>query len=178
MSLLFLSACRPYHSNALDALTEYPGYLENASAFTKSSVRILQQQDVTGGTVILYRWQTPKSVEKQQYCLAATFVASEGYGWRAQSSGSVGVAPADCIISEAEDFVAAYTVGGNSTPLSIAYGIARGSDTVRVEWSDGVIMSTPVENNSFLLTRPDTIHVRRIELLNVVGEVLESKTWP
>jgi len=178
LSLLFLSACRPYHSNPIDALTEFPGYLENASAFTKSSVRILRQQEVAGGIVILYRWQTPQAVEKQHYCLATTFVTPEGFGWRAQSSGSVGVASANCMISEAEDFVAAYTVGGNSTELSTVYGISKLGARVRVEWSDSVIMTAPVENHSFLLARPDTTHVSRIELLNVTGEVLESKTWP
>jgi hypothetical protein len=178
LSLLFLTACRPYHPNPYDALTEFPGYLENASTFTKSSARILRQQDVAEGIVILYRWQTPKSVERQHYCLATTFVTPEGLGWRAQSSGSVGVVSADCTLSETEDFVAAYTLGGNSTKLSTAYGISKLGDRVRVEWADGVTMTAPVENNSFLLARPDTIHISRIEVLNVEGEVLRSKTWP
>ena len=90
--VLLLSGCawfRPFHSTALDALTESPGELFNPDFYIPDSVIVLQQQAIAGGQVLLYRWQSSASQEAGTYCLAATFVTPEGNGWRAQSTGLV-----------------------------------------------------------------------------------------
>lgn len=174
--LLLTSACRPYHRTSLEALTEFPGYLEKADAFTMSSVQVLQQQKTADGLVLLYRWQTSESVKNKTFCLATTFVTSEGNGWRAQSSGSVGRSDSgQCSIPETHGFVAAYTVGGNITDLTTAYGISDRGNAVRIEWSDGLVVTAPLQSSAFLAIRPAILQVRLIGLLDSNGNILE--TW-
>ena len=43
---------RPFHPTALDALTEFPGYLSKADL---ASVQVLQEREIAGGLAILYR---------------------------------------------------------------------------------------------------------------------------
>src|SRR3989304_9666924 len=90
--VLLLTGCawfRPFHSTALDALTESPGELLNPDFYVPDSVIILQQHAIAGGQVLLYRWQSSASQEAGTYCLAATFVTPEGNGWGAQHAGLV-----------------------------------------------------------------------------------------
>ncbi len=176
---LILSACsgRPYHATPLDALTEFPGYLISPDYYIKDSVRVLQQKAVAGGVVILYRWQTHESVKTKTYCLAATFVTSEGNGWRAQSSGFAGSENKRCSISEANGFIAEYTVGGNITELTTVFGLNDRGDHVRVEWSDGTVSSVPIQNGAFLESRAKTLQVRRVQVLDAHGNILVSKEW-
>jgi hypothetical protein len=174
---------RPFHSTPLEALTESPGELVRPELYDADSVVILQRQEIAGGLVLLYRWQTPPSQEKSAYCLATTFVTPEGAGWRAQASGFI----ADryprqppllgCEIPSGR-FVAGWSVGGNVARLTTAYGLAPPDGAaVRITWSDGQVDSVSLKNSSFLLARPDTLQVQRIELLDADGKVLESQEW-
>lgn len=165
LGLLFLiSACRPGPSTPFDALFEFPSTLEGADAALKNSVQVLAEEEVAGGLVILY---SMPSKETGGRTLRRTFVTPEGRGWRAQASGSIGY-------SDSDDFVAAQTVGGNITDLTTAYGISDKGDNVRIEWSDGQIDIVPIVDGVFLLSRPDTLAVRLVELLDSSGKVLES----
>lgn len=176
---LILSACsgRSYHATPLDALTEFPGYLVSTDYYDKDSVRVLQQKTVAGGLVILYRWQTHESVKTKTYCLAATFVTPAGNGWRAQSSGFIGSENHRCSISDSDGFVAEYTVGGNITDLTTVFGLSNRGSAVRIQWSDGTVSTTTLENGTFLEARPQTLQVRRIQLLDANGNILESKEF-
>jgi len=176
---LILSACagRSYHATPLDALTEFPGYLINPDYYVKDSVRILQQEAVAGGIVLLYRWQTYESAKASTYCLAVTFVTPEGNGWRAQSSGSAGIESHRCSISETDSFIAGYTVGGNITELTTVFGLSDRGDNVRVEWSDGISSTIPIRSGAFLGSRPQTLQVRRVQVLDSRGNILASEEW-
>jgi len=189
--VLLVTGCsgwgRPFHPTPLDALTEFPGKLTHADRYVEESVEVLQEQEVAGGLVLLYRWQSPKSQETDTYCLATTFVTPEGKGWRAQASGFHTIRPKElpsswepplfgCEIA-ADTFVAGYTVGGNITSLTTASGLSHRGDAVHIVWSDGQIDVVPLKDGSFLLARPETLEVRRIELLDANGHVLESEEW-
>jgi hypothetical protein len=170
LGLSFLiSACRPSPSTPFDALFEFPSTLEGADAALKNSVQVLAEEEVAGGLVILYSMPSKEapSGEAGGNILARTFVTPEGRGWRAQASGSIGY-------SDSDDFVVAQTVGGNITDLTTAYGISDKGDNVRIEWSDGQIDIVPIADGVFLLSRPDTLAVRLVELLDSSGKVLES----
>jgi hypothetical protein len=178
--MLLATGCgwfRPFHPTPLDALTESPGYLINPDHYIADSVVALQRQEVAGGLVLLYRWQTRQSQSAGTYCVAATFVTPAGKGWRAQSSGSLGRAFSSGCQIPPDTFAAGYTVGANITSLTTAYGLAPRGDAVRIEWSDGQIDVVSPENGSFLLSRPETLAVRRIELLGADGQVLEDEEW-
>ncbi len=176
---LALSACsrRPYHPTPLDALTELPGYLISTDYYDRNSVQVLQQKAIAGGLVILYRWQTYESIKTNTYCLAVTFVTPEGDGWRAQSSGFAGSENHRCTISRSDGFVAEYTIGGNITDLTTVFGLSDRGDNVRVEWSDGAVSIVPIQNGTFLESRPEILQVRRIQLLDAQGDVLMSRQW-
>jgi len=165
LGLLFLiSACRPSPSTPFDALFEFPSTLEGADVALKNSVQVLAEEEVAGGLVILY---SMPSKETGGRTLKRTFVTPEGTGWRAQASGSIDY-------SESDEFVAHQTVGGNITDLTTAYGISDKGDNVRIEWSDGQIDIVPIADGVFLLSRPDTLTVWLVELLDSSGKVLES----
>jgi hypothetical protein len=170
LALLLLSACaRPYHSTPFDALTETPGYLRKGDPLTLNSVEILQQKAIAEGVIMLYRWHKSKTGTDE---LATTFIGREGSGWRAQSSGSIAFSPFD-------DFVASYMVGGNITNLTTAYGFGRKGSSVRISWSDELVSLVPLQTNgSFVESRPATLQVRRIELLDASGNVLISRDLP
>jgi len=182
--LPLLAGCaRPFHPTPLDALTEFPGHLVNPDAYIEESVEILQEQEVAEGLVLLYRWKSPKSREEGTYCVAVTFVTPvttlNGKGWRAQSSGSVGSFPRQpplwgCDVPS-DEFIAAYTVGGNVTSLTSAYGLSHRGGFVRIVWSDGQVDVVPLQADSFLLPRSETLQVKRIELLDADGNVLASE---
>ncbi len=189
--VLFVTSCSgwgmPFHATPLDALTEFPGELTHSDRYVKESVEVLQEQEVARGLVLLYRWQSPKSQERDTYCLATTFVTPEGKGWRAQSSGFHTIRPKELPSSwepplfgceiPADRFVAGYTVGGNITSLTTASGLSHRGEAVRIVWSDGQIDVVPLKAGSFLLARPEILKVQRIELLDANGHVLESEEW-
>jgi hypothetical protein len=166
-----LSACRPYHRTPLDALTEWPGYLANSGL---NLVQVLRQEQVAGGIVLLYLYPMPESeLGKGMHCVATTFVTSERNGsWRAQSASQLGCAEQYPAVSR---FEATYTVGGNITDLTTAYGLSPDGSQVRIEWSDGLLSTATLQNRVFLASRPQTLKVRRIELLGADGSVLD--TW-
>jgi hypothetical protein len=161
---------QPYYATPIEALTEFPGYLTE----TKTAlVDVLAQEKVAGGIVLLYKFPAP-SHEASGYCIATTFVTQkDGGSWRAQSGSRLG-----CGVNYLEmgDFVAAYTVGGNVTELTTVYGVGQGHQ-VRIEWSDGQESTVFLANGVFLQSRPDTLQVERVELLNEVGEILAAQTW-
>lgn len=185
LTLSFLIGCtalRPFHPSPLEALTESPGELIHSDFYLSDSVAVLQSYEVAGGQVLLYRWQNQASQAAHTYCLAATLVAPEGSGWRAQSTGFVSNEYPrrpplfGCEIA-VDDFLPSYFVGGNITPLTTAYGLSSAGVSVRITWSDGQIDEAPIKNGSFLLARPATLQVLRVELLDSQGQVLESEDW-
>lgn len=165
---LIISGCsfwRPFHPTPLDALTEFPGYLSEANL---SLAQVLRQEKIAGGLVLLYRY--PLKKEKKS-CFATTFVTQEkNGGWRAQSASRIG-----CNATPVNEFMAIYTVGGNITALTTAYGLSHFGHEVRIEWSDGLVESVPLEDGTFLKSRPATLQVEKIELLNADGEVVETR---
>lgn len=190
-TVLFVTGCsgwgRPFHPTPLDALTEFPGKLTHSDRYIEESVEVLQEQEVAGGLVLLYRWQSAKSQETDTYSLATSFVTPEGKGWRAQASGFHTIRSRElpsswepplfgCEIL-ADTFVAGYTVGGNITSLTTASGLSHRGDIVGIIWSDGQIDVMPLKAGSFLLARPETLKVQRIELVDANGRVLESEEW-
>ncbi|MBI3242850.1 MAG: hypothetical protein HYZ49_11205 [Chloroflexi bacterium] len=163
---------RPYHSTSTEALTEFPGYLTKESL---NSVEILQQENVADGLVLLYRYPSPVGTVSNGYCVATTFVTEEqNNSWRSQSASRIGCGENYPYI---DDFMAMYTVGGNITDLTTAYGFSNRGDEVRIEWSDGLVDVVTLQNGAFLNSRPQILQVQRIELLDKNGEVLESKIW-
>ncbi len=168
LGLLFLvSACRPYHATPFAALTEWPGYLENADEILMASVEVIKEESVAGGLVIIYSMPSEETGKK---VLVRTFVTPEGRGWRPQASSSVEY-------SNSENFVVHSTNGGNITPVTTVYGLSRKGDTIRIEWGDGQIDIVPIVDGAFVLSRPATLTILKIELLDVNGTVLESKEF-
>lgn len=154
---------KPFHPTPLDALTEFPGYLSQADL---GSARVLQQIEVAGGIVLLYRHLDRQDRFEGAEQLSVTFVTPEGKGWRAQASGG-------CGIPSFGGFVACYAVGGNITPLTSAYGLSEEGSRIRIHWADGETHEVGLaDNGSFLLSRPATVQVARIELLDETGQVL------
>lgn len=166
-ALSFLTACalQPPQPTPLQALTVAPGMLPNT--INLQTVQILQTQQVAGGTSVLYRW--PGS-QPDRSCLAATFMTPERGGWRAQSSGGFG-----CDVRDDESFAAGYTVGGNITPLTTAFGVANYGHRVEIEWSDGRTTTTNLVRNTFLLARPATVQAGCFRLLDRQGRVLATE---
>jgi hypothetical protein len=166
---LIISGCsfwRPFHPTPLDALTEFPGYLSQANL---SLAEVLQQEKIAGGLVLLYRY--PLNLKEKNYSCATTFVTQEkNGGWRAQSASRIG-----CHATPASEFMAMYTVGGNITPLTTAYGLSHLGHQVRIEWSDGLVETVPLEDGTFLKSRPAILMIHKMELLNADGEVVETR---
>lgn len=163
---------RPYHATATEALTEFPGYLTKESL---NSVEILQQENVADGLVLLYRYPSLVSADSNEYCAATTFVTEEqNNSWRSQSASQIGCGENYPYI---DGFMAMYTVGGNITDLTTAYGFSNRGNEVRIDWSDGLVEIVTLQNGAFLKSRPQILQVQRIELLDKNGEVLESKIW-
>ena len=164
--VLAVSGCdwiKPIHPTPLDALTEFPGYLTQADL---GSARLLQQVQVAGGVVLLYRHLDRQDRFEGAEQLSVTFVTPEGQGWRAQASGG-------CGIPSAGGFVVCYSVGGNITPLTSAYGLSEEGNRVRIHWTDQETHEVELaDNGSFLLSRPVTVQVERFELLDETGQVL------
>jgi hypothetical protein len=75
----------------------------------------------------------------------------------------------------AGEFMAYGSVGGNTTPLTIAYGLADQGHQVRIEWADGQISYTPVQNGTFLQTYPANVIPKRFDLLDEQGLTLASQ---
>jgi hypothetical protein len=149
-----------FHATPLVALTEFPGYV---NAQTVESVVVLQEEMVAGGLVLLYQFSdsAQPAGRTARHCLATTFVTQErNGGWRAQSASKLG-----CGRLNEQGFSAMFTVGGNVTDLTTAYGWSQEGDRVRIEWSDGRVDLVPIVNNTFLLSRPETLQVNRFDLL-------------
>ncbi len=169
ISIMFVvSACSPYNPTPYDALTEFPGFLTKENL---ASVTVLQQEAVADGLVLLYRYQPDLDVG--EYCLATTFVTQEkNGGWRAQSASGLG-----CGNNLSGRFLATFTVGGNITELTTAYGLSKDGSQVRIQWSDGTVSVVPLINNVFLKSRPAILQVDRIDLLDADDTVLENISW-
>lgn len=158
-----------FHATPLAALTEFPGYV---SVQTVESVVVLQEEKVADGLLLLY--QFPDSAQPAgrtaRHCLATTFVTQERHGgWRAQAASKLG-----CGRLSEQGFSAMFTVGGNVTDLTTAYGWSQEGDQVRIEWSDGQVDLVPLVNNTFLLSRSETLQANQFDLLHRDGTVLES----
>lgn len=170
---LVVSACsweRAYHATPLEALTEFPGYLTKENL---GSALILQEEAVAGGLVLLYLYPSDEAgPTSSANCLATTFVTQErNGGWRPQSAGRIGCGKE--VFAEG-GFTATYTVGGNITELTTAYGLSEQGHQVNIEWSDGTATVVPVIDGAFLRSRPETLQVQRMELLDRDGAILET----
>jgi hypothetical protein len=177
-AVFFLLACQRNSASAHQALTEWPGYL---TASTAANAEILQQVESSGGIVFLYRWWSDGAGLPEPFCLAVTFVTPVWDGWRAQSAGSIGVAAAAggsgeapaCTLPANHGFIFAYTVGGNVTRLTMAYGMAVPGESVRITWSDETVSQHQLNTaGSVLAVRPETLQVERAELLDQNGAVI------
>jgi hypothetical protein len=178
---VLLSACslRQFHPTPVDALIEISGMVVG-SLNDPSSLQVLQQQEVAGGTVLLYRWQRTATQLSNTFCLVATFVTHEGRGWRAQSSGffSDGASGRPtCTFTTTSDFRVGYYVEGNITALTTAYRWRTHGSHVHITWSDGVVSQIPVHNQSFLESQPETLQVERIELRDTNDTVLAEEAF-
>jgi hypothetical protein len=164
-----LVSLRPYHPTAVAALQEFPGYL---AGLERGAYQVLRTEHVTGGQVLLYRWRAADDASGDTWHLARTYVTPVQHGlrrgWRAQASGAT-------TFHAADTFVAAYAVGGNVRPLSSAFGLAQEGRHVRVQWADGRTDDLAIEDGNFLLSRPETVQVTRIELLDAEQDVLRAK---
>lgn len=166
--LIALTTCSPKHPTPQIALTEFPGYLSKENS---SSLTILQQEEIADGLVLFYRYQP--NLEKNRYCWVQTFV-SQGKlsGWQAQSGSQL-----ICTAAVQQEFLATFTIGGNITDLSTAYGMGTTGVAVRIYWSDGIISDTPLIDNVFLKSRPVVLPVKKIDFIAADGTVLASKHW-
>ncbi|KAA3663496.1 MAG: hypothetical protein DWQ04_10515 [Chloroflexi bacterium] len=166
-ALLILTSCQTtYHATPHEALTDFPGYLTQDNL----PMTTFQQELVAGGLVLLYRYQPDPT--DNEVCLASTFVTHDWHGWQAQSSSKLA-----CASNLFDKFRAGYTVGGNITELTTAYGISTEGSQVRIQWSDGTESIVPVENNYFLKSRPAYLHVTQIELIDDDNTILDSINW-
>lgn len=170
---LFIIGCRPYHQTYIDALTEFPGYLNSAN---QSSFQLLRQEEVAGGIVLLYAYESSDPRRVGQTCIGTTFVTQERRGgWRSQAASNLGC-QIDFLMTK--EFVAGYTVGGNKTDLAIAYGLAPQGKEVRIYWTDGAIIVIPIQSGTFIASRAEITHVTRIELLDKWGNTLQTEVMP
>lgn len=175
-ALMLTAGClgkRPYHSTPIDALTEFPGYLDKTII---GSVELLQSENVAGGRALLYRFPryTPTAAPVES-CLATTFVTQErNGGWRSQSASRLGCYQEQF---EADQFTAMYTVGGNITDLTTVYGFSKTGHQVSIEWADGLVEVVPLNDNTFLKSRPENLRVDRATLLDRSNNALETIDW-
>lgn len=170
---LAVSACswgRAYHATPREALAEIPGYVTKESL---DSALILQQETVADGLVLLYLYPSNEaSITSPTNCVATTFVTQErNGGWRSQSASRIGCS--EEIFAE-DVFTATYTVGGNITELTTAYGLSEQGHQVSIEWSDDTVSVVPVIDGTFLRSRSEILQVERMELLDSDGTVLET----
>lgn len=191
---LALSERNLYNPSPLDALTEWPGWL---SADDHGADKIWHQQSVAGGIVYLYYHPLHTAQGADATCVSTTFVAPvKWHGWRAQSGSRLGCWMPDSaeaaftpnqIFSGAavaeyhpgwftqqpsNGFISSFTVGGNITPLTVAYGLAASGQYVLIEWADGEVSRALVTNGTFLHARPVTTMVTRMSLIDSAGRTL------
>lgn len=57
--------------------------------------------------------------------------------------------------------------------LTTAYGLGPDGSQVCIEWSDGTWNTATLQNGVFVVCRPQTLTVRRMELLDTDGSVLD-----
>jgi hypothetical protein len=164
-------SCQPYQETIVNALTAFPGYLNDAN---KHSYQLLAETSIGDGKVILYAYQSTIPGSEGDTCIATTFVTQkESRGWRSHSASQLGCR-SDFL--QTTEFAATATVGGNITELAVAYGVSSSEGDVRVSWNDGGQEMTPVENNVFIVVRPSSVLATKIELLDSNGTVLQTIT--
>ena len=178
-------APRP-QATPLDALTQWPGHLRPPGSYAPESVRILQQWALGNDLLLFYRWQAPGSTPADPFCLSTTFVTREKRGWLAQAtSGPTGQGNLDtssssprwnCDINEGS-FHAWVHRGGNLRPVTAAFGLAPRGEFVRITWEDQVLVETRILNRSFLMARPESLGVLRVELLDADGGILQTEEF-
>lgn len=186
--LLLITGCvRPFHPTPLDALTEFPGQLEDREEYVEESVEVLQEREVAGGMVLLYRWQSPQSQNAGTYCMADTFVRPcltlRGRGWQPGTSMLLHqkneVSGEEKCSIPADAFVVGYIVrdDNQTSRFTTVSGFSQHGVSVSIVWSDGQEDSAPLENSSFLIIRSGEHELRRIELLDADGSVIATEEW-
>ncbi len=172
LALALLEGCRQQRTYGMpiDALTEFPGYLnaENAHSF-----QLLARRELPRGDVLLYAFRGTRPEVEGMTCVATTFVSENEEGrWRAQSSSNMGCRPD---FPDPEEFILRHTAGGNITGLATVYGLTPAGETVRVRWADGEVTMAGIDDGHVLLSRPETVQPDRIEILDADGNVIHSK---
>jgi hypothetical protein len=165
--LLLLVACGPRHETPFDALSEFPGQLEGLDQTDMKSVTVHAEEPIAGGVVVIYSLPGPNANERS---LARTFVTQEQRGWQPQASGWLDYDPS-------EETVLAFSVGGNVTPLTTAYGLAGEGETAQISWSDGVVDTVPIVDGAFVLSRQETLTVEQIQIISRDGTLLNSRDF-
>ncbi len=180
---------RPVHLTPEDALTGYPGYLTDDSAYISSSVTILQQQPLGDGLVLFYRWQSLESQQIDAYCFATTYVEPKfnlkGKGWVPHMSTLLSTESANhvpgifgnfkrggCEIP-VDSFVAGHIVRSEKNTVTTAFGFSSNGVAVQIVWSDGRVDKLPLASNgSFFVMRQGILDVQHIDLLDANNRIL------
>ncbi|MHB8992810.1 MAG: hypothetical protein ACYC66_14405 [Chloroflexota bacterium] len=165
--MTILSGRSLYRATPMDALREWEfGDLRRADL---SRVEVLQQAEVAGGLMLLYRWSPPWA-EPKTHRLVAAYLTRDWTGWDARASGRIDG------ISDPPGFVAQI---GYLGPVATAYGISDLGRAARVLWGDGQTALVDLHpSGSFLASRDQGVRVERVELLDSEGRVLQMREWP
>lgn len=159
----------PYAATESFALKEWPGGLSDEHF---DSYQLLLEQEISEGKVLFYAHGSNQA-PTNSLCATVTFLTPTYRGWTAQASGN----PLGCRADypNPKEFLAAYTIGGNVTPISSVFGFVHHGETLQIVWSDDVVSKTPVQNGYFLFARPVNLSPKRVELLDANGNILEVK---
>ncbi|MGI5836137.1 MAG: hypothetical protein ACOX87_06565, partial [Chloroflexota bacterium] len=174
-ALLCLSVPRwpplPVHSTPREALLEQ---CLNAVRADMTSAETLQQKTTEAGLVTLQRWKPLSYSEtgpKNYY--SASLVVPTRFGWRVECRASTTLGRVE------SGFAAGKMKGDSIAPVSYAFGVSNHGDRVRVEWADGQADIEGLQpNGSFLVVRDGVFQPLKVDLLDVDGDLLESKLWP
>ena len=172
LTVSWLAGCsrQRTYGTPVDALTEFPGYLnaENAHSF-----QLLARRELPRGDVLLYAFRGTRPEAEGMTCVATTFVSESEEGrWRAQSSSNMGCRPD---FPDPEEFILRHTAGGNITGLATVYGLAPAGEIARVRWADGEVTTAGIDGGHFLLSRPETVQPDQIEILDAGGNVIHTE---
>jgi len=183
LPLLLLTRClRTFNAVPQDALIEDLGPLPASDPAVQTTLSILQEQPISDGVLLFYRWQNQQTQGTNNWCAAITFTEQmsllRGRGWVARSTLFLNPFSSDhqaqCTIAP-DQFITGHIIQGETSEVTAAFGLAPYGAQVRVEWNDGQIDLLPLTSDSFLVTRDVPVAVRRIDLLDENDQVLASE---
>ncbi len=157
--------------------------------------RILAQQEVAPGKMLLlYAW--PPSTDMPTDHLSVIPIGVQettirAFPWQPRLGWHfAGVAGRPATLPRGDDFYAGALPAGFSgvdEPVSTAWGLSKRGAQVRITWSDGVVTLAPLQQETYLVTRPDPnyrtnpalrLHVRKTELLDTDDKILAYHDFP